>query len=524
MSARGRGATARKVRRVNLDMRDVSGRATRVQINRDPDMKTKVTIAIALAFRRINDLFGTDLNNLHHQIAVMTQLASVHAAMRQKAGAGGSVTRKYEAAEDIKLVIHGDQFEAKRLAIKNIYEAAIVEAGLKLHERANWNGSMTQIIAIWNLFGARMDDIRFTPDGITVSKGSDEEQGRSLNFKSMGIGAEYRLFCVGAHWPVSVKSALAASLGPLVQWGMLLVNKPPFDEKWADTIRNTLSYIPSIGGIVNFARNNTWGRTIDFMPDLCRIISFQGGRHQHRICFPPGLLCKQLIKEERSATGEPVLVVNKELAANLNYANIEAYRAWDAMKNEELVVNSTSGQKAQFLVAMAMTGGYVSDVAMLKFMFGKQQWPVRSEFTEFLSTLKRSANKVSAPVRIKMLIPEKWSKVSSALSVNLNPQPTETEGCDNVFAGRHYKLYKPSQFTATVAVREGKSYQTSLEIKADLEKYLQTIQDAAKNKDVVAGTVLWRSWASIHDTEMEVDEAVVDAGTYREEGRAYWTS
>lgn len=137
--------------------------------------------------------------------------------------------------------------------------------------------------------------------GITVGKdsGPDEVITKTVDFRSLGLGAQYKRLCYGASFKPFVKSGLAQSLGPMTQACRLALSRDyQFGTKWEQAVVRCFNHVPDIEQIARFLKAAPAAECKTSLIHLASIAMMIGGREQRRVTFPLSELC-QILSETR---------------------------------------------------------------------------------------------------------------------------------------------------------------------------------------------------------------------------------
>lgn len=252
-----------KRRRIDPEGNEVSagGLARVAEINVDYKVGT-LKLVFNLAMRMYNkanvDPFGAEARDVAFDIQLYNVIFSLFQADRQsRAGQPRGGTAKFYQQAAITVKAHGHEATFGTTELKRWYEEERDAAGLTAANKNSWNGNAQATMCLLALFGERFKETRFTPTGITIGKESSDVEvvTKTIDFRTLGVGPNYKQLCYGASFKPFVKSGLAQSLGPMTQACHLALSKDDqYGTKWEQSFVRCFNYIPDVEAIARFLK------------------------------------------------------------------------------------------------------------------------------------------------------------------------------------------------------------------------------------------------------------------------------
>nr|UQT02518.1 nucleocapsid protein [Red mite quaranjavirus] len=532
------------MKRLNAQGDEMAGRSRGDPMVRDLEAKAKATAFVWVIYDKVLQTFKFDRDHLSHGMAATKQMMSLHTAVKQKMSGQGKVFKKWIETPSINLTIHGTSFTANTKTLLACYVETQEEFDFVQRNRGEWQGSVTQIMALWDLFTVRFDEQMMTPGGITKERGKDGSPGAMWSFTSLGVGQEYKQGCSGAGWPVPIRSALAQSLGPVTQACLLSISKDDvYANKWEEAVKRTWAHIREIDQIAAFLRKNSPMTNASVIAGMCVLYAFTGARKQTRLAFPPNWLHifyqlpasetesmdigtrePKIPKETTSAkalTMEEICIkykLNRPYLHLVDYSGTGGFSLWHACAKLAIVVNATNSAAAQQMMTMAMGGYYVEDLGVLAFQFGKTAWLTRKEVEPTFREMRNASPAVQKVIRVAPLVPKYWGKLSSSIQTNLMQGGRRPIGCEKSASQKRIVYIKDELRNLTTRGSEGVALNDSLSIVNYLQKEVDKIKDQLQGRtSMEVGTLRWRQWGFFEKN----DDGYVDDVAH-ESGSIFW--
>ncbi|ASR92127.1 hypothetical protein [Araguari virus] len=526
-----------KVKRIKLsaDGKELGAGGRPTLPGMDEDRKVALHAVVCVMHQRVStEIFGVTPEQAARDVLVgvyvMNQVWSVHNYYRSKGNDNKSqVVAHFETgADSFEITVHGTAVTVSKKALMAIYEETLATAGFdaKAKDKSAWMGTLHTIMALYNLFGERLNEMRVMPatNTIKVLKGESKTQEKEL--KVYGIQPGLRHFAQGSDYKPVMKSALAQSLGPataLVQLSEAQDNK--YSQKWVDATRRAFQHVPHIEEIAEFMKKNRPQDLVKINQYLMAIASFTGTREQKRICFPPGLLAYLFVQKDKTGTFQ--FFADKIKA--LDFSGTGAYRIYKLMtalqvgpKKEpfKFDLNVADANESKQILFHTMMGTSGEDFGVLEFMTDVKGWKKRKEIKEAFVTMKISHEKLKqsafTPIGIK-----RYAKVASGLLTdNLSGGSAPITNC-MILAGNRKRLITSQMRTLCETGAVGSLGKVDAgTIERSLSDFLNAVKKHWAGDTYKAGTVKWRDMSGLTSTA----EGAILEDVPEETGQLYWSN
>lgn len=476
------------------------------------------------------DPFGPAARDVMFDIQLYNVIFSLFQADRQsRAGAYKGGTAKFHQQEHVTVKAHGREVTFRTSGLKSWYEEARNEAGLTVATRNSWNGNAQAIMCLLALFGERCKEVRFTPTGITTGKESSEEEvvTKTIDFRTLGVGPNYKQLCYGSSFKPFVKSGLAQSLGPMTQACHLALSRDDqYGVKWEQAVVRCFNYVPDIEAIARFIKTSPPQECKTCLTHLASVAMLIGGREQRRVTFPLSALMLLLYTEveEAGPSGtEPVRkkAFDSEKAKEIDFSGKGAFSSYCKLTSlgALFTLNLNNQSLSEQALFHMMFGTYVEDFGILAGITTKSSWNKREDFNPAFDHLKAAAPRNPAAASHPMLPLLFYSKMAGATLVKFAAKTTSSTNAAPMFSGMRTRKFTNRMKEACSNGGESTISVTSLrKAEAALSAYHSFLVQKTEMKDFEAGTVEWTSTAVFVDA-MEVPRA---PARIAETGELYW--
>ncbi|AFN73047.1 hypothetical protein [Tyulek (Tjuloc) virus] len=512
-------------KRINNSGEEIGSGGKRALTGLSLSQKVAIHRAIALmVYHVVVDIFGFTLIDMITDVNVgvyaMNQIWSIHNYFRTKNNSGkSSIGAKIDnATESYQFVLHGKTITVVKEDLKKVYKTCIT-AHFDWNNMNDWMGSVHTIMALWNLFGSRLNEIRIMPSANTISVEKDNKTTVVKDFNQYGIPAGMRHFATGADYKPTMKSALAQSMGPvtvLVQLSEAKDNQ--YAGKWVDALRRAFSHVPHIDQIAKFMLINKPAVLTKINGYLMAIAGYTGTREQKRIAFPPGTLAFLLHDMDK----DKKLHFNEDRCSRFDFSGTGAFRMYSLMlamcKKRPLRMNIADPGKARQILFHAMFGTHVEDFGILQSMTDISDWYKRKDFEEEFQTMKASHARVEGtfyPIDLRY-----YSKVCSSLNTRMIGGGSAPVTNCQIFSGNRKRIVTEGlKSLGQQGVVSGLATLDKDSIEKLLREHLETIRNTFGDS-YEAGTVKWRKFDGL-TWEKEGEEVEIRPS---ESGSIYWSN
>nr|AXL67890.1 nucleocapsid protein [Quaranjavirus quaranfilense] len=512
-------------KRVNNSGEEIGSGGKRALTGLSLTQKVAIHHAIALmVYHVVIDIFKCTIVDLITDVNVgvyaMNQIWSIHNYFRTKNNSGrSSIGAKIDNATDTyQFILHGRTITVNKEELKGVYKRCITTY-FDWDKMSDWMGSVHTIMALWNLFGSRLSEVRIMPSANTISVEKDNRTTVVKDFNQYGIPAGMRHFATGADFKPTMKSALAQSMGPvtvLVQLSEARDNQ--YAGKWVDALRRAFSHIPHIDQIAKFMLANKPAVLTKINGYLMAIAGYTGTREQKRIAFPPGTLAYLLHDLDK----ENKLHFNEDRCSKFDFSGAGAFRMYShflrVCKRNPLRMNIADPGKARQLLFHTMFGTHVEDFGILQSMTDVSDWLKRKDFEEEFKTLRASYARVEGtfyPIEMRY-----YSKVCSSLNTKMIGGGSAPVTNCQIFSGNRKRIVTEGlKSLGQQGVGAGLSTLDKDSIEKLLREHLESIKTAFGDS-FEAGTVKWRKFDGL-TWDKEGDEVEMRPG---EVGEIYWSN
>ncbi|QHR77127.1 nucleoprotein [Quaranjavirus johnstonense] len=489
-------------KRINNSGEEIGAGGKRALTGLSTNQKVSIHRAIAsMVYRVIVGIFGftplevvTDVNV---GVYAMNQVWSIHNYFRTKNNKGRSsiLSKIDDATTAYQFTLHGKTITVVKEELKKVYRDCI-SAYFEWSNMSEWMGSVHTIMALWNLFGARLNEIRIMPSANTISVEKDNKVTVVKDFNQYGIPSGMRHFATGADFKPTMKSALAQSMGPvttIVQLSEATDNQ--YAGKWVDAFKRAFSHIPHIDQIAKFMLMSKPAALTKINGYLMAIAGYTGTREQKRIAFPPGTL--SFLMHDLNEKKE--WVFNESRCTKFDFSGTGAYRMYmhflAVTKANPLKMNVADPGKARQILFHAMFGTHVEDFGILQSITDVSEWHKRKDFETEFKTIRASNARVEGtfyPIDLRY-----YSKVCSSLNTRMIGGGSAPITNCQIFSGNRKRIV--TEGLKSLGQQGMNSSLATLDkdsIEKMLREHLETIRGTFTD-GYDAGTVNWRKFEGL---------------------------
>ncbi|QQO86215.1 nucleoprotein [Lake Chad virus] len=488
----------------------------------------KVLIHQAIAFmilQVVTEIFKCSFKDMftdiHLGVYAMNQIWSIHNYFRTQNNSGRSaiVAKVDNSDTSYQFTLHGKSITVVKEKLKSIYKTCI-EKVFDWNHMDDWMGSVHTIMALWNLFGARLSEIRIMPNAHTISIEKDNKTTVVKEFSQYGIPAGMRHFATGTDYKPTMKSALAQSMGPVTIIAQLSEAKDnQFAGKWVDAFKRAFSHVPHVEEIAKFMLINKTAALTKINGYLMAIVGYTGSREQKRIAFPPGSLAYMMLAYKSDSKQ---YLFNDVHASKFDFSGTGAYRMYSKMialaQQFPLKINVSDPNKARQILFHAMFGTHVEDFGILTAMTDVGDWLRRKDFEEEFKAMRASSAKVSGafyPIALRY-----YSKVCSSLNTKMIGGGSAPITNCQIFSGNRKRIVTEGMKSlGQQGMAGGLASLDKDSIEKMLREHLEVVRSTfADNYE--AGTVKWRKFDEL-TWDKEGEEVDIRP---TEQGVLYWSN